>query len=356
MNNEIFKIKVMEVVKKLTSFSNRKYHKAELEAELRKLQHEILVLVFKEEHALNAKLTIWDAFNQLARENEEKGGIANDLLEEFRKGCKVFNNLIRAEISGNWGENQVFNRLCYLKGTNKIIRNLQLERENVTTELDMVVFTKKSIFIIEVKNTKKNVFLDETGGFYRVGEYTNFDCNLKSKMDFREVLLKENLNELLNRSNKELNVVKLVVFTNNRIELHNKCDELWTCFLGQLPYIIDEFTGDEIYTEEDINEMAEGLNNAGISPKYEIEMDMNKFKCDFAELLVTLENEESNEEDKITFAKENFERIQEEFSQLRAAEEELNKKRKVLQRLCLASGAVLTIGLVTLGRKALVKQ
>ena len=356
MNNEIFRIKVMEAVKKLTSFANKKYHKAEIEAELRKLQREILVLVFKEEHALNARLTIWDAYNQLERENEEKGGIANELLEEFRKGCKVFNNLIRAEISGNWGETQVFNRLCYLKGTNKIIRNLQLKQENAATEIDMVVFTKKAIFIIEVKNTKKNVFLDETGGFYRRGEYNAFDCNLKGKMDFRETLLKENLTDIASQSNKELNVVKLVVFTNNRIEVQNRCDELKICFLGQLPYIIDEFAGEEIYTEEDINKMVDALNVAGTSHEYEIEMDMDKFKLDFAELLVTLENTESKEEDEIAFAKARVERMKEEFSEQRTVEEQLDNNRKVLRGIRLVSGVILVIGLAALGRKALVKR
>ncbi|MBE5951917.1 MAG: hypothetical protein E7260_10060 [Lachnospiraceae bacterium] len=175
-------------------------------------------------------------------------------------------------------------------------------------------------------------------------------------MDFRERLLKEELIDIASQNNKELNVVKLVVFTNNRIELQNRCDELQICFLGQLPYIIDEFAGEEIYTEEDIDKMAEALNVAGTSHEYEIEMDMDKFKRDFAELLVTLENADSKEEDEIAFVKEKVDRMREEISEQRTVEEQLDKNRKVLRGLRMVSGAILVIGLAALGRKALVKR
>ena len=157
--------KLNMILAKLTAFSKAKYLKADVEAELRKLQYEILVIVFDEEHALNAHLTIWDAYNHLAQINEERGGIADEPLEEFKEQCKIFNNLIRAEISGNKGENLTAHRLSFLHRTHKILRNIQLGNEAGTTELDFVVFTSKAAFILEVKNTKKDVLVDETGDY-----------------------------------------------------------------------------------------------------------------------------------------------------------------------------------------------
>ena len=135
--------KVNKVVNNFKSFQKTKYCKADIEGELRKLQHELLRLVFDEEHILNANLIIWDAFNQLVNENEEKDGIATELLEVLRKECKMFNNLIRAEISGNKGESQVLHRLGGLKGKHAILRNIVLSCEHGRTELDMVVLTEK---------------------------------------------------------------------------------------------------------------------------------------------------------------------------------------------------------------------
>ena len=220
--------KVEEVVNSFVSFQKTKYSKTDIETELRTLQRELLCLVFDEEHVLNSNLKIWDAFNQLSAENEEKNGIATELLEVLREDCKMFSNLIRAEISGNWGENQVFHRLTALKGKHSILRNIELSDGFRKTELDFIVFTEKAQIIVEVKNTKKDVFIDETGDYYRKGEYQNFDCNIKGKMDYREKLLKAILFDTLTERGKESNIVKLVVFTNNRIEVRNKCNGLRT--------------------------------------------------------------------------------------------------------------------------------
>ena len=292
-----FERMVKEVVEKIGAFTKTKYCKADIEGELRNLQHELLRLVFDEEHILNAKLKIWDAFNQLSAENEEKNGIATELLEVLREDCKMFSNLIRAEISGNWGENQVFHRLTGLKGKHTILRNIELSNGFKKTELDFVVFTEKAQVVVEVKNTKKDVFIDENGDYYRKGEYQNFDCNIKEKMDYREKLLRVMLVDTLATIGKEANVIKLVVFTNNRMEIRNKCEDLKTCFLGELPYLIDDYAGEKLFTEEDIIAMTEVISDSAESNEYELEMDMQKFKEDFVRVLVTLENYEELREE-----------------------------------------------------------
>ena len=284
------KKKIIEVLCKLTAFMECKYRKADILGEYLKLQREILELVFDREHILNARLTIWDAYNQLERENQEKGGIVTKELEEFKQGCRTLNNLIRAEISGNRGESLVINRLSALKGVNKFLQNVELTQGDAWTECDMIVFTEKAQFIIEVKNTKKNVFFDEEGGYYRNSEYKCYDSNLRHKMDFRAHLLEKLISGKLAEKGKSVNIVKLVVFTNRYIEIQNKCEELKTCFLGELPYLIDEYVGDNLYSEEDIEELAENIGNAVESHEIELEMDMQKFKADFAKVLVRLEN------------------------------------------------------------------
>ena len=342
--------KLNMVLAKLTAFAKEKYFKTDLEAELRKLQTEILMLVFDEEHALNAHLTIWDAYNHLAQINEERGGIADELLAEFKELCKIFNNLIRAEISGNKGENMTAHRLSFLHGTHKLLRNVQLGNEDGTTEIDFVVFTSKAAFILEVKNTKKDVLVDETGDYYRVGDYISRDSNLKSKMGFRETLLREALAETMARRNKDMKVVKLVVFTNNRITLHNKCKELQTCFLAQLPYIIEEYAGEDLYTEEDITAMAEALSSANNTQEYEFEMDMQKFKEDFATILVTLETAEEKEEGAEESVKEKTE------IPATVPGSKPVQSNKIYEILGWASGIAVVVGIGAFVSKALAKR
>jgi len=335
---------------KLTAFSKEKYLKAEVETELRKLQQEILSLVFEEGHALNSRLTVWDVYYHFSQKNAERGVITDEFMKEFEEQCFNFSNLIRAEISGNKGENLTAQRLSFLHGQHKIVRNIELSNEDGTTELDFVVFTTKAAFILEVKNTKKDVLVDETGDYYRVGTYTNRDSNLKAKMDFREVLLRETLKETMENRNKELEVVKLVVFTNNRITLHNKCTDLQTCFLAQLPYLIDDFAGEGLYIEDDITAMAQAVSLANNMQEYEVQMDMQKFKEDFATILVALESAEEKEE----CVAESVETVTEKPAT--TPKKQPAKSNRFLEVLGWASGIAVAVGVGAYVSKALAKR
>lgn len=41
----------------------------------------------------------------------------------------------------------------------------------------------------------------------------------------------------------------IVVFTDNRIEVHNRCKEIRTCFISQLAYFIDDYRETSIFTD-----------------------------------------------------------------------------------------------------------
>ena len=285
--------KLNEVLSRITSFGKSRYCKADYEGEMRKLQHELLCLIFEEEHVLSARLTIWDVYNQLERECKERGDVATEELAEFKVGCRMFSDLIRAEISGNKGESMVFSRLSGLKIKNKIFRNVELVEEGNRSELDMVVVTEKTSFILEIKNTKTGVFIDEKGDYYRTGEYMNHDCNLLQKMNNRQQLLTNVLEDTLTGLEKPINIVKVIVFTNKWIEVRNKCGDLKVCSLAELPYYIEDYVGENLYSEEDIIAMADAISNSAVSGEYEPEMDMQKFKTDFAKVLVAVEDDEN---------------------------------------------------------------
>lgn len=342
--------KLNMVLEKLTAFSKAKYLKADIESELRKLQKEIVTLVFDTEHALNSRLTIWDVYYHFVQKNAELGGVADGLMKKFQEQCFSFSNLIKAEISGNRGESLTAQRLSYLHGQHKILHNIELSNEDGTTELDFVVFTSRAVFILEVKNTRKQVLVDEFGDYYKVGDFTRFDCNLKNKMNFREMLLRKKLEEAMPHLIQDMNVVKLVIFTNKEVELHNKCKELQTCFLAQLPYIIDDFAGEDLYSAEDITVMAEALSSANNTQEYEFEMDMQKFKEDFATILVTLETAEEKEEG----VEESV--IEKTEIPTTTSESKPVQNSKIYEILGWASGIAVVVGIGALVSKALVKR
>lgn len=286
--------RVNELVASMNSFGKEAYYKRELLDEMMALQSEIVSLTFNGEHAATADLKIWDVERHLEQLNEECGHVADEELNQFKSGCKVLCNLIKAEISGNRGEYKAFRTLDYIRTDHIILKNIELKDGDDRTELDAVVITPYGITIVEVKNTARDIFIDENGNYYRTGEFLNWDCNIVQKMNLKEDLLKRAL-EKEEFANVDIN--KIVVFTDNRIKVQNKCSDIKTSFASQLPYLIEGFKKRTDLSQTEMEQLEEVIKNAECKEAYPFEFDAAKYKEDFARLMVVLEDASAKAEE-----------------------------------------------------------
>lgn len=276
--------RVTEIAASFTSFTKDAYHKTEVLPELFALQTELVEKTFAESSE-TSELKIWDVERRLDGMNVECGSIVTEQLEAFKKDCKYICNLIKAEISGNRGEMKAFDSLSRIHGEHIILKNIELSNSEMRSELDAVVITRNGTFIVEVKNTSRNIFIDEDGNYYRTGEFLRWDSHIREKMQVKESLLREVLNA---KGLADIPIYEIVVFTNNRIEVQNKCRTLKTCFLSQLPYIIEKCRDTTISFTE-MNLAVQAVSEANIEKSYPFEFDVDAFKMNFANILVTLE-------------------------------------------------------------------
>ncbi len=285
--------RVDTIIANMTSFGKESYYRSEVLQELFDLQNEIVRLTFNEEHADVANLRLWDVERHLEQMNEELGHIADPELARFEGGCKVICSEIKAIISGNRGEYKAFKCLEELEDDSIILKNVELTRGEEKTELDAVVITAKGIYIIEVKNTAKDVFIDEDGNYYRTGEFLKWDSHIGGKMALRERMLRE----LLVEAGINVPSIKsVVVFTNNHIEVRNKYRELTTCFLSQLSCIVSDNIGHEGIDLDRMQTIANAIESERCMEKYPFDFDVAQFKLDFAVLMDKLESASSQEE------------------------------------------------------------
>lgn len=156
------------------------------------------------------------------------------------------------------------------------------------------MFTNHAIFIIEIKNSKKNIFIDENGEFYRIGNSMHHDCNIADKMDEREALLRK----ALERAGMDyLKIFKIVTFTNPRLDVENKYHYIKVCPSNYLTSFIEKFTSNQWYSYEDICTMAEAVTEVKCPEEYKMSIDMTEFKRDFAILMAKLESAEEAEKE-----------------------------------------------------------
>lgn len=286
------KARIDEILNQITAFSKESYTKAEYLPELLKLQQEIVNLTFCDDKADKANLKLWDVENHFQNLNDEKGGIADSDLDKFIRESAVVKNVIRAEISGNRGESIVFNALDKLNCYNAVLRNVELEFDGKRTEIDAIVFTHRAIFIIEIKNTKKNIFIDEYGDFFRCGYSMHYDCNIADKMMDREEMLRK---ALKNTGLEYLKIFNIVTFTNPRIDVENKYHRLKVCGSNYLTTLIEKFNSNCWYSEEEVGMMLTAVEDTMCKEPYKSFVGFESFKCSFANLMAALESVDESE-------------------------------------------------------------
>lgn len=275
-----------EIFNQMTAFSKESYTKVEYLPELLKLQQEIVNLTFNGEHAEEAKLRLWDVSEHLKMMNKECSGVADHELYKFVNASKKIGGEIKAELSGFKGEQTVFKALESLNCYNAILRNVELEFDGKRTEIDAIVFTHRAVFIIEIKNSKKNIFIDENGEFYRTGQSMHYDCNIADKMYDRYTMLKKALDTA---GLGYVKIFNIVTFTNPRIDVENKYYRLKVCGSNYLTTYIEKFQSDNWYSDESIGTMVTAVEYAQCKEPFQIPVHMDEFKMDFATLMATLE-------------------------------------------------------------------
>lgn len=291
--------RVNELMASMNSFGKDAYYKNELLNELFKLQNEIVALTFNDEHASTANLKIWDVEKHLDKLNQDCGNIADEELKRFKDGSWKLSNMIKAEISGHRGEDKAFYKLDTLNSEHIILKNVELKDDDQRSELDAIVITPYGITIVEVKNSSRNIFIDEEGNYFRTGEFLKWDCQIAQKMDVKEELLRKVLTDV---GIKDIKIQRIVVFTDNRIQVQNKCENIRTCFSSELTYIIDGFKSEDQISRGDMDNMEFLIRYAECKEAYPVGFDVKQYKTDFATLMAILEEasakaEESNAEE-----------------------------------------------------------
>lgn len=275
-----------EIKNSIKSAAKRTYRRNEVLPELLALQQEFVNLTFGRETSQNRNLRIWDVEEHLSKMNQDCGGMATIELQSFISGCKGLNNHISAECSGNHGESMAFRALDRMCTEHLILKNVELSDESSRTEIDAIVITHKGAFIIEVKNTRRNIFINENGVYYRTGEYLKKDSDLGGKMAVRRELLR---NVLCKAGLAQTEIFEVVVFTNDNIEVHNLCSRIKTCFLGQLPSLIDRWNWADTLSTAEMHQAFEAIKVAKEEEAYPLRFDAEQLKSDFAMVLAKLE-------------------------------------------------------------------
>lgn len=288
----------------------------ELLTELFRLQEETAKMTFSDEHADCGSLKIGDVVKHLKQLNMDRSNIAEEELNIFKQDSWNLKNAIDAIVSGNRGERDTFHILRMIHGNHRIVKNLALQVEDIQGELDAIVITERAIFLIEVKNAKNGILIDEKGNFLHLGANGNVfehehEKNFGVKMQEKQYLLRKTL-ENAGFENPEIQC--LLVFTNSEAHIENRFQHVQHCFLSDLLPIIQNIAAPIRYSNNEMDRMEACLNDAAQENGFPFPFDAATFKSHFATVMAKLEGFEDETEEGITET-ENIEFEKEELSE-----------------------------------------
>lgn len=280
--------RIEEVSSKIRAFRKHSYRQDQLRAEYHKCQREMWRIMYSEKPVNDNDYDMYQVKGYLKHLNQQAGFVASEEFTEFSKSCEIFKKTLGKLESGAEGEEKAFKALDTIRCKKLILTNKAFQKNNHRTELDAIVFTEKAIFIVEVKNTHREIYIDEKGNYCTV-KYNNRNIqnNIGVKMNEKDFLLREALKSC---RNDRLNIMHIVVFTNSKIKVTNRYQYIQTCYLSDLPHIIENYQGADIYTERDFKKFNKTIAKKECEQYFSADMDIEGFKHNFASLVVKLQD------------------------------------------------------------------
>ena len=183
--------------------------------------------------------------------------------------------ILSPKFKGKSGEDKVSGKLKKLnKKEYKILNNILLANGNLTTQIDHIVISKSGIFVIETKNYKGWIFGHENSEYWTQTIY-NHKTKLRNpiKQNWAHVyVLKRILSDY-----RFVNYFPIVVFAGNA-KLKDITSELPVIYIKQLLNTIKYNTNEQNLSIEQINDIANRLNQLNIRDKKEFRRHVNRVK------------------------------------------------------------------------------
>ena len=219
--------------------------------------------------------------------------IKNLMNKQKTESSALKNNAINYQILlfkiGELGESKVLDELKYSFYPMHIIKDISINIGEFHCQIDFLIITKKSMYLIECKNNGANLKIDSTGSFYLVKEgKKNRIFSVLNQIERQKMIL-----EQLDFDVDIKNIHPIIVYANEEtgieIENENILRGIDVINLDRLNSLIREKEEDleEIYSEEEI----EKIKNKLLDPilKNSDYVEENSKKWDEFELRMQLE-------------------------------------------------------------------
>lgn len=279
-------------------FTTDTYSYYEYTQQLWQMQDMICRRVFKEKYHPDYRLE--DAIYELKKKAIETEAVSDPRYRSGNASLKQIEKQICISASGKKAEDRVCSLISnyVTRDDVTVYRNVYLEYEGESTEIDILVICRDAAVILEVKNTKDDVYISENGRMFIGNECSYEQIPLADKMNRKRRVLKGYLKQALkDRSiSMELNVRSFIVFNsaaNRPITVENRSREWW-CMSTQLPKTINNLYAKFPHSEGNTAVINDILAQADTKKKQFVsQLDFEQIKTEISNYVDLIESTES---------------------------------------------------------------
>lgn len=257
------------------------YTNEEIIANLDELQRAMVSGLFAATHVECTRTK--DIMAWIERVAIEHGLEATPEFQRLKSNMNYLGHTIASLIKGRTGERNTMKalQLLALDKNVRILYNIAIQDGDAQTEYDAIVLAPYGVFTVEVKNYSESMHITESGMLERL-ESPDFQYNLGGRMNCKEYLMRKVLADVLSAAHYH----GLLLYANEYSRLVDDFKRIPICYRNTIVQDIQSFdTGNAVFSQEQLAEMENVLNNVHSPRRYACRVNCAAIKEDFVYLM-----------------------------------------------------------------------
>lgn len=263
---------------------SKTYTNAEILDRLKSLEGLLLERVF--ETSYSESLRTYDLIDHLRSKAHDLGLEGEDTYAALIRDLEKLSSTIGGLINGKRGELLAAKSLKCLRGDNLLLSNIALPNGDSFEEYDQVLIARSGVYVIEVKNYRNDVVIDD-GGILRCGPRS---YNVGERMREKMHALWDAIQFSSDGCMSEEDVNGMLLFVNNEASVTDFFHRVPVMRCGQIVYSIEDANRcDEKLSWEDMVRIKSVLLARKTAAEFPMPLDENRVKSELEDFLDLVE-------------------------------------------------------------------
>lgn len=263
---------------------SKTYTNAEILDRLKSLEELLLERVF--ETSYSESLRTYDLIDHLRSKAHDLGLEGEDTYAALIRDLEKLSSTIGGLINGKRGELLAAKSLKCLRGDSLLLSNIALPNGDSFEEYDQVLIARSGVYVIEVKNYRNDVVIDD-GGILRCGPRS---YNVGERMREKMHALWDAIQFSSDGCMSEEDVNGMLLFVNNEASVTDFFHRVPVMRCGQIVYSIEDANRcDEKLSWEDMVRIKSVLLARKTAAEFPMPLDENRVKSELEDFLDLVE-------------------------------------------------------------------